>query len=87
VNGWFLLSFQPTRTPRNYSIDHLGSKVLSFKDNSINSTISASALFSLTLHDVGVLPLGETALARQFRILSTEAIENGSTETNDDWID
>ncbi len=44
-------SRQLTRIPRTYSIDRLDSKVLVFKDNSINSTISASAL---TLHNVGL---------------------------------
>jgi len=55
-------SRQLTGTPRNDSIDHLGSKVLILKDNSINSAISASALSSLQDE---VSPLDGTALARQ----------------------
>ena len=43
-------SRQLSRRPRNYSIDHLGSKVLIFKDNSINSAISGDRLGMKLVH-------------------------------------
>ncbi len=48
---------------------------------------------TLFSNDVGVLPLGETALARQFRILGSEGLETsqprpmmtGPTKSEDRW--
>ncbi len=71
---------------------------MSYRTNGQHLTHLAPACFAvlretLFSNDVGVLPLGETALARQFRILGSEGLETsqprpmmtGPTKSEDRW--